>query len=394
MQPNASNVSGPKIVWLGLLVMLASQQLHSRAASGDPIADFESMRKSQQRNIEQSIAGMPPLGGRGELALGDIFRIRMEGLDLLVRTPFDSTLVPGYTRARVPEFAQPVMVRIVGGADRKAHAPGEAVVPDELLFTAADYSKPGQITSLSLSQSGSVIFSLSQTQTAPSGSRTIQFLIQKVPSLPGGGGVTLIVNESGFRPDLPHSSLTLGATDCATFLRRHPRAVGQYLMPLLAELGQDGVFAPDPLLAMQVFPEHFSPDPAASRRVEAILPALDAGNYHRRDDALAQLRQMGKDAAKVMVFLDRSTFTPEQNARIDQALTPAGLIPRAEADRLRRDREFLLNCLYCDDPITRRSALAEIKSLTGRSFELPENLSPSERIAAINELRAKLEDKE
>ena len=379
-------------ICLVLLVTLASQPLSPKAAFADPVADFEAMRQSQRRNIEESIANMPPLGAREDHAMGDVFQISMEGLNLQVRTPLDSTLVPGYARARVAQFAGPVMVRIVGGADRKKHAPGELVIPDELLFQTADYSKSRQITSLSLSQSGSVIFSLSQTQTSPSGSRSIQFLMQKVPSLPGGGGVTLIVNESGFSPDVPHSSITLGAPDCATFLRRHPRAVGQYLMPLLIELGQDGVFAPDPVLAVQVFPESFTPDPVVRRRVESLLPDLDAGNYHRRDQALADLQLIGKDAVKLMAYLDRSTFTPEQNARVDLALTPLGLIPHSEAERLRHDKEFLINCLYCDDPVTRRCALAEIKSLTGRNVELPEKISRAARAAAINEIRGKLED--
>jgi len=380
-----------RAVWLGLVATVTWQSLVARTVFADSVADFEAMRQSQKRNIEQSIASMPPLAGRDDHKLSEIFQIRMEGLNLLVRTPLDSTVVPSYAKATVPEFAQPVMVRVVGGADRKKHAPGEAVVADELLFTSADYSKPRLITTLSLSQSGNVIFGMSQTQTSPSGSRSVQFLVQKVPNLPGGGGVTLIVNESGFTPDVPHSSVALGAPDCATFLRRQPRIAAQYLLPLLAQLGQESVFAPDAVLVTQVFPERFAPDPAARRRVESLLPELGAGNYHRRDEAQAKLEQMGNEAAQVMVYLDRSAFTPEQNARVDRALTPAGLVPPAEAMRLRHDKEFLLNCLYCDDPSARRAALAEIKSLTGRTVELPDDQGRHARAAAINELRQMLE---
>jgi hypothetical protein len=379
-----------RAVWLGLLTIVFWQPLHPRAALADPVADFESMRESQRRNIEQSIANMPPLAGREDHKLSDIFQIRLQGLNLLLFSPLDSTLVPGYARATVAEFGQPVMVRIVGGADRKKHAPGEPVVPEELLFTSADYSKPHLITTLSLSQSGSAIFGLSQTQTSPSGSRSVQFLMQKAPGLPGGG-VTLIVNETGLISDVPHSSVRLGAPDFATLLRRHPRAAWQYLMPLLAELGQDGLLAPDAVLVSQVFPERFAPDPAVRKRVESLLPELDAGNYHRRDEAQAELEQMGTDAAKVMVYLDRSALTPEQNARVDRALTPFGLVPRSEADRLRHDREFLINCLYSDDPTARRAALAEIKALTGTSVDLPDEPSRPARAAAINELRGKSE---
>ena len=100
------------------------------------------------------------------------------------------------------------------------------------------------------------------------------------------------------------------------------RGVRRIRWPLLRDLGQEGIFSPDPLVAWQVFAETWKPDPAVSRQIQQLLPRLDVDDFHGRDEASRQLEKLGRDGAAVLIHLDRSKLTPEQNARVDLALAP------------------------------------------------------------------------
>ena len=121
----------------------------------------------------------------------------------------------------------------------------------------------------------------------------MQLLTHKNPALPNGGVTQLTVTEAVVGSAEPATHFTFAEPDGATLVRRHPEVADKYLRPLAAELGQEDLFAPDALLAAQVFPENAKPDEATAARVAALLPDLDAADYRRRDRALADLQALG-----------------------------------------------------------------------------------------------------
>jgi hypothetical protein len=306
--------------------------------------------------------------------------------NLVVRTPLPMTKSGGYERANVAELGCPLLVRVVEG---RRSAVAEPVVPAEFLLQLADYTRPGRTLSITLSQSGASLLSLVETQETPGGTLNVQFTAQKHPAMPGIGGVQLVVNGTNARGQMP-LSVFLVAPDWATFVRRYPRETGAYLRPVFAELGQEAVFAPDPAVALQVFPENAQPTAAEVDRVVKLLPELSSADYHRRDRATAGLRAMGEDALRVFLHTDRSGLTAEQNLRVEQVLVPMGLLPPAETKRLRRDPAFLLDCLYSTDPATRASGAAALRKVANLDFPFDPDAAPDVRAAAIRELRPKV----
>src|SRR5205823_5273297 len=120
-------------------------------------------------------------------------------------------------------------------------------------------------------------------------------------------------------------------------VREHPQEVERYLRPLLHDLGQDAQFAPDPLIAWQVFATQWAADPAVAAKVKALLPELNASDFRRRDAAQQELEALGKAGATAITRLDRRALSPEQNVRLDRVLAPFNQLSAKEAARRRSD---------------------------------------------------------
>ncbi|HXE55945.1 MAG TPA: hypothetical protein VN541_23165, partial [Tepidisphaeraceae bacterium] len=173
-------------------------------------------------------------------------------------------------------------------------------------------------------------------------------------------------------------------------VHEYPQQTERYVRPLLRALNQESVFAPDPMIAWQVFGELSQPDAAMSRRVRDILPRLDSPDFRVRDAALRELQKLGRDGAGVLVHMDRSKLTPEQNARIDRALLPYGHLAPKEISRLRSDAGFLLDCLYCDESAIRQAAVDRLRSMFRPDLAFDVDAPPPVRAAVIAQLREQL----
>jgi hypothetical protein len=351
---------------------------------------FEARRTQQLRNNEAGISAMPLL--EGVRHVNQVIDVRVVNGHLVVRTTLPTTRSGGYERANVAELACPLLVRVVGG---RRSAIGEPVAPAEFLLQLADYTRPGRTVSISLTQSGNLtqngaaLLTLLQTRETPAGTNIVQFTAQRHPGMAVPGGVQLVVNGTNARGEMP-LSVFLVAPDWATFVRRYPKETSAYLRPVLAELGQDAVFAPDPAVALQVFQENAQPSPAQIDRVVRLLPDLSSADYHRRDRATAALRAIDEDALRVFLHTDRSGLSAEQNLRVEQVLVPMGLLPPAETKRLRQDPAFLLDCLYSADPATRAAAANMLRKVVKLDLSFDPEAAPEVRAAAIRELRAKV----
>jgi hypothetical protein len=178
--------------------------------------------------------------------------------------------------------------------------------------------------------------------------------------------------------------------DFHTLLRQHPAEVEEHLRPLLHAVGQEAVFAPDDLVAWQVFADRWKPDAGVLKKVRAILPALDSPDFRTREKGVRDLQALGKPGAVAMMSLDRTGFSPERNLLIEGALTPFAPLQSKEAERLRSDPRFLLDCLYSADAEIRAAALDRLKKHAGTDLRFNVNAPIPERAAAVAALRQKL----
>ena len=84
---------------------------------------------------------------------------------------------------------------------------------------------------------------------------------------------------------------------------------------------------------------------------------------------------------------DRERLSEEQISRIDAFIAQFKPADDAEIARLRKDPDFLLDCLYSDDAAVRKQALEALRKVTGKSIEFDVDAQPAERLAAIEQLR-------
>lgn len=355
---------------------------------------------AQRKQMEAAFAPMPKLA---ESRVKDVFTLRMVNKGLVCDCPLLSKepLRQGQMRAALDEIEHLTSVQVsripIGGRQG----------PSELrtfVLTVYDYSDPEVVTTTSV-QSQPYYFHIERQSQLPDGYRSVRLMQQGTATAgppgnpdaaaagaaanPRNGRVqfTVIQTTNGAAPPV---SINLEAPDFYTLLRTYPREAEQYLRPVFRQVGQESVFSPDPLLAWQVFADQWKADERVGRAVRALLPGLDHTDFRTRDAASKKLAAMGRDAAAVLLHLDRTALTPEQNMRVDRALAPYTQLPAKEAKRLGNDRGFLLDCLYGEDPALRTAALNRLRAVAGRSIEFDVHAEPAKRSDAVAALRKQL----
>ena len=124
--------------------------------------------------------------------------------------------------------------------------------------------------------------------------------------------------------------------------------------------------------------------------MQALIKKLDAENFQDREAASKALEALGQPAALAVRRMDRSGFTEEQIGRIDAFLAHFKPTNDVDAKRLRKDRDFLLDCLFSDDEQIRRLAHAELEKVVGRPVEINLTAAPEQRLETIQRLRASI----
>ena len=321
--------------------------------------------------------------------MSDLLQIRVENRLLSLHTNLESTgqNPDDAIRAKLDVLAGPALLHV----QRQPAQKSGWGVPASFSLNSWDYPRPRQSTTLTMSMAAGPfdVLTLCRSDTRPDGT-TQQIVLTQQHGLQsiGGGMVQLdVVLGNGLRGT---QQIHLTGRDFLSFLSEHPEATAQYVRPLFRALGQEPVFTPDPLTSWQVFSDLWTPDATALRKVKGILPKLDAEDYHARDAALAELQQLGREGASVLLHLDRSTLTAEQNARIDRALGPYSRLSTKEAFRLRSTPEFLLDCLYSDDLAIRKSALNRLRTITRPDLQFDVTADAPARVAAVAALRQQL----
>lgn len=365
----------PLILWLTPALLAAPA-----ARADDPAID---LWQGQRVTFENFVRHMKPLNKR---RIEEVMQIRVEKKLLVLLTPLPNMPTEEQQQAHLAGIHGTATVVVLRSDNRADWAE-----PDQFRMQVVDFPAPKRSSNLGISTSNepSQLMIMKTVQITNGPSQQVILSQQKGPQSNGGAMIQLNVTE--FRaPGAAVETLNYGSPDFFTFLRQHPREANVYVRPLLRELGQESVFAPEPMIVWQVFNELWKPDPRIARQVEALLPKLNADDFHQRDAALASLQRLGREGAAVLMHMDRSKLSPEQNARVDRALAPYAQLGPKDVSRLRSDPGFLLDCLYADDAALRRAAAERLRAVAKPDLQFDVDADCPTRSAAVAALRQQL----
>ena len=257
-------------------------------------------------------------------------------------------------------------------------------------LTINDFSKPDVVRTETNVNWSQYHFSLARTVHQGQGYQQLT-LTQGMTALDADGrslrgAVTLHVRHSDLtgNAQVEHNC---AAPDLLSLRRQNARVVDEYLRPVLREIHQESLLAVDAAQAWQVFVDDWPVDRAVAAEVERLLPGLDAEKYEQRDAAMRALAAKGQAGALVLYRADRKRLTAQQNMAVDAAMSGYELVGSAEGAALRRDLDFLLDCLYSDDASIRAAAMKHVRAVSGRPVEIDAALLAEQRAAAVDELR-------
>lgn len=359
-----------------------------RILNTNPLTPAELAKRQQERRQQHEQTYRQCRELPGVFTMRDVCRLRLEG-NLWTVTSLAAT------KAR----NQQVRIKIQGLGGHAPHAVLHTSSRrffggklNEFNLTLASFDDPQyvQVTTTVSVQYGSL--AITRVRETTSGFHTIALHHGHLldddfgnPLSPRSGVVMSISHhtEAG-----EPSNLQLIGADIADLRRRHPVETERHLRPLLRQVAAESILAADPITARQVFSKELTPDPQVATALAAILPELDLPQASRRDSALGALREQGSALALAVAHLDRRGLTDQQNTLLDAAVSPYFPNPAAEVRRLRDDSEFLMDCLYSDEPAIRAAAHQRLQSHLGRPIPFELDAPPDRRSDLIESLRA------
>jgi hypothetical protein len=172
----------------------------------------------------------------------------------------------------------------------------------------------------------------------------------------------------------------------------HPAEFRQYLLPVLGKVSDLGWMLPDAADVYRAFPD-IPADPAATQKVLALLPELDARAFATRDAASRRLAATGRPGVLAVLRLDPAPLTDEQRGRLGQFV--AGYRHRDDLDpaAARKDPSFLADALEYPDPVVRAVARRALEAVLGKPIAFDVNLSGDELTAAVDAIRKQIAER-
>lgn len=192
-----------------------------------------------------------------------------------------------------------------------------------------------------------------------------------------------LTGQTEYRNSFPAATL-------AELRREHPEEVGRFLIPVLRTIGQERtLLAPEPATVFQVLRGHADPDPAVVEQVTQLVKQLDSPDPRTRDQAAASISALGAQGAITMMAMDRTSLSAEQNSRLDMLVSSHAPVSEAEAQELRQDPMFLVDCLYLEDRALRQAALVQLEQVIDQKVDFNLEAKGQEELLAIAALREK-----
>jgi hypothetical protein len=186
------------------------------------------------------------------------------------------------------------------------------------------------------------------------------------------------------------TNLSFTEPDFTALRRNHGREVDEHLRPMMRELKLESLFTVDPMTAWQVFNDEWKGSAGVNDQIKAILPKLDADNYQQRQSAQQALVKLGPEAALMIYRMDRKGLSDEQNQQLDALLSRYAFLSREEAQRLSSDVDFLLDCMYSDNPEVRAIAARHLEATLKQDVKFDPNDDYDTRVKRVETLRKQL----
>ena len=372
-------VRGPAVA-AGLAVFTLFLSFTPGTARADPAAEERKLLLRQQRErYEAGVALDPPLDDKTH-KVADIFRLKLQDSRLVLAPDIPATAMHLTRRVQLEGVPSPATVVFVASLGRR---PGMGHSRFDFSSERFD-EESGVYTRVRVLTYSFRNLRLTQSYRALDAQRDVS--LEET-----GEEVRLNVSGTGI------DGVNLSEPDFTALRRRHPRETERWLRPMLLELGQERLLAPDPAAAWQVLADDWPEDPAAREAVLRALPDLGAGDYHAREAAARKIADLGLAGATTVLRLDkqglRSDLSAEQNRELDAVVSLRRVLSAEEAVALHDDPEFLLDCLSCEDVTAREVALRRLQKLNeaAAAFDHRELSGDADRRAiAVAGLREKV----
>jgi hypothetical protein len=353
------------------LILLPS---HALAATTQPSPDEKQMKLAAQAEL---IADMKDKPFIGEKDISEIIHFDLHDGRLIPSTPLP-VMQPSY-----------VKLKGTGGYAKVQVISRETIHtsdPEHYLqqFAYRDTSVPGNVEIRTEVDFNYMQLSVTRwVQYLNDGMLSIQFI---ETSAPGPEAVVLYIQN--VTDAAPPSQRRLAEPTFSDLYLKHAADVNTYLRPVFRTLRQEQiVFRPDDHWAYQALQQFFPADTTLPPELESVVKRLDADSFADRQAALRRLHELGDTAATDLMRHPLTNLTPEQKARVDSFLAPFHPLSEDQANALRGDKDFLLDCQFSSDALLRRVAAEQLQRIGGESIRPTTQPDSPEKADALVELR-------
>lgn len=364
------------VAWVCLGVLLCGGSMAT--ADEAAVRDRQAVLTRQRDRYLKTVGSLLPLSAH---RMDQIMQLRMQGGQLTLQTPLMPLGDFEGRRADIDGLAEPAAVTYV-----QFVADNPAARQFELKFE--EYPDSETYGQFHLQWQPGMAGRVDDVSIERAVQTSHGFL--RVFYKQGTAMARILVFENDAATEQSMESFNYTEKDFVTLRKEHPAEVERYLRPILHQLGQDLVFAPEVNTAWQVLAADWPVDDKTSREVAQTVPALNNPRSSVRNDATGKLAGLGRDGASAILRLDRHRLSREQNLRLDQVLSRFRQISAGAAKQLKDDPDFLLDCGYCDDLTVRTLAAARLARVLGHGIELHPNASEPMRVEAVDRLRRQL----
>jgi len=360
-----------------LVVLLVT---FSVCAQPRPKPDF----KYQRRDRDDTRASVADLKEIGPMSFDDLVHVSVDGGSLSATSGI--LIVPRQDWVRVRLFNEPRdedprtprTVWRVQTQDQMAHRGWNRFAP-EISICRYDFEPAGDdviwSTTLHVNPSRGIV-----ELTAHAPAYTVSYYQR---------GRTAVLRVS------PADSASEPSADCESdslygLKAEYPAEVRKFLAPVIARFTPDNtdLLRPGPTDIYMAFPD-LPADATATAAVRDIVPRLDAVSPADRQAALADLKKLGHPALLALARMDRNSLTPQEKAAVASLLASERRYRKTPAD-MRKDLQFLADCLEFDDPAVRRAAKTVLEQRLGHPLEnFDPTLSGESLYKAVDAVRAK-----
>jgi len=340
--------------------------------------DRKTLFEQQRKQYREGVLQYPLLKQK---KIDEVFHLKIDDGQLTIEPLLDADREYQQRRAELDGLSEPAVIL--------CWLISQDLGQVQFELNVDDYSDPAAFGRLHLlgrpsnTSTGTVLenVDIEKIWQTPTGFRRVFFTQAN-----GSARLVIFANDGGPNGFI---NLNLSEKDFATLRRNHHAETERWLRPILRELHQEAAFAADPATAWQVLAEDWPADPKYAGMVSEKIGGLDEDNFRIRRQTSNALQKLGREGALVMLKMDRSSLSVEQNLRLNEVIARFKPLTDAESRRLCKDPSFLLDCLYGDDPTARKLALDRLRALSGQPIEFDLSAKEDARITAVNALREK-----